>query len=971
MILHGDAEVFSRTNLKKVGVYRYVEDPSTEILCFAFAFDHGPIHLWIPFDQFEFPEKLYVDTRNAMQKEGQVYLQRAVPKTLRAHIESGAEFRAHNANYERTVLNGLPGQNLEFPKVSIEQTVCTAVKCAEYGLPRDLERAAIAADTHRKDQNGKQDMMAVTKPRKGKEPRYTPENSPERFLKLYCYCMDDVRAERALDDFVPDITPREQRLYCLDQRMNDRGIRVDLPRIHDALFLIKEYKALLEKRCIKVTGFKPTQREKVFNWCQRNQFRMPDMLAQTVIKAVKDDRCPEDVREILKLYSTYGMKAVSKYSAMLASVCSDDRLRGMFMFYGAAPGRWSSRIVQLHNLMRPVIKDISTAIAAFEARDISWIRTLYDIDPMRVFGSCIRGMLIPAEGHDYLAIDFASIEARIVAWLADAEDILKVFRGHGKIYEHTAAKIYNKPMELITPEERFIGKIACLSIGYQGASAAFMKMAKQFSVEIDAVLAETIVYDWRGANPRIVKLWEYLNTAACLAVKNPGKIYAIPNKKIRFQVISHWLSMRLPSGRQIKYYKPEVETDLTQKPKYQNQLYYWGIDTYTRKYCHCDTYGGQLLQNCLTGETQVLTHRGWIRLYNYKPGDLLWDGDTWVYGGKLISQGIQSVIKYAGIELTAEHKVLTDEGWKEAIVASSKRLNWKTVLLPESNAIFAQPQRSNVLETPMWLRQTVSGTRKRINSRSRTFTKILWLQNRRTDRFETDYSWNEHASVLSRMGQYARSVSASVASSLAQLRRTGNSCLQAMAQFQQFQSRYVSILSFGFNFGSRKQRPSLHTEKLPMGFTSSELKQYTIQCENRHALGIADAFRSSSQNKTSSINNILANKKWLAETRLAEVFDILNAGLQHRFTVRGKQGQILIVHNCCEGIARDLLTPGLERLEAAGYEPIGSVHDEGMAEPKADHGSFEEAKALMIQPLKWAEGLPVAAEGFRESRYRK
>lgn len=617
MRLHLDLESYSECNLKTCGAYRYAEDPSTELLCAAFAFDDGPVHLWLPYERFELPEGFYAQVKTSLEPGAKLYLDGQVPEVMRSHLAASGQLRAHNANFERTILNGHVGQALGVPRIEIEQTVCTAAKCAEYGLPRALDKAANAAGTHPKNQSGKPDMMAVTKPRSGSVKRYTPHNSPERFLKLYAYNMDDVRAERALDDFVPELSRAEQTVYELDQRMNDRGVRVDLTAIDNMRFLIAEHLQVLEKRCLKLVGVKPTQRQKIVDWIREQNFKIPDMQAQTVLKILKRKDVPKKIRRVLKIYSIYNMKAPTKLAAMLRAVCRDGCLHGMFLFYGANTGRWSSLIVQLQNLFRPKIKETGVAIEAMAARDLEWIRTLYDLDPMIIFASCIRGMLIAKVGRDILALDFKSIEARIVAWLAGAKDILEVFRGHGKIYEHTAAKIYKKLIKLITEDERFIGKIAVLALGYQGAKAAFMKMAKQFNVDISEAFADRIVREWRAANPKITKLWVHMNAAAIKAVRFSGETFSIPNGLISFKVSSNWLYMVLPSGRRLSYFKPSVSEDKqATNEQYRFTLHYWGIDTYTRAYCKCDTYGGKLLQNACEGIARDLLVAGLFKLEN-------------------------------------------------------------------------------------------------------------------------------------------------------------------------------------------------------------------------------------------------------------------------------------------------------------------------------------------------------------------
>ena len=402
MSLHVDVETFSEVDLTTAGVYRYAEHESTSLNCLGWAVDDGPVHVWIPFDGVPdaILKAVWSQRPDAVLHAGEI-----MPPEL-GGIWNASEKRAHNAQFERVVINGRAGEALTIPRTEISEWVCTAVKAAAAGIPRSLSEGAKALGTAPKDDSGRISMLQLSKPRKPTKAdpstRWTFENAPEKWIAMLVYNIDDVAAERDLDNALPDIDENEQRLYELDQKINQRGWKVDLEAVHNILYVVEQYKETLAARCAEITtdwltgeGLKPTQREKIADWVRANGYeRLPDLTADTVKRVVKEDACPEIVKELLKIYSTYNAKSVSKLQAMLDAVCADGRLRGMFMFYGAATGRWSSIIVQLQNIMRPVIKDPNTAIEAFAARDLELIRFLWpDNDPMKVAGSCIRGCL--------------------------------------------------------------------------------------------------------------------------------------------------------------------------------------------------------------------------------------------------------------------------------------------------------------------------------------------------------------------------------------------------------------------------------------------------------------------------------------------------------------------------------------------------------------------------------------------------
>lgn len=623
---HLDIETYSEADLKKVGVYAYAEHPTTEVLVLCYALDSEPVQTWWPHeDPF-------------------------VPDDLREHVESGGLVCAHNAQFERVVLNGVAGEKLGFPKLNIAQMRCTAAKAAAYGLPRALEDAAAALGTYPKKTDGVASMRQLSRPRTGKEKRYTPENSPEKFRQLGEYCVDDVEAERGIDKTIPDLSSTEQRVYELDQLINQRGVRVDLAAVADAQALIAEYKAEMEVLCRSLTGFNPTQRDKIAEWVRSHGFpQLTDLQAETVRQAVHDLDCPDAVARVLRLYSTYNAKAASKYEAIERMVCADGRLHGMFLYHGAGTGRWASLGVQLQNLFRPVIGDPSVAIDCFAQRDLDWLRDLYpDVDPMKVIGSCIRGMLVGSP--ELQALDYSGIESRVNAWVFDEEWKLDAFRAYDEgtgpdLYCVTYGRAFRVDPRTIGKKDprRQLGKVQDLAFGYEGGVSALITWAELYGIDLDEmaaavrqVLAPDVVESavwmlenrgdhglardtfiacdgvkqlWRRGHPGITKGWQLLKEAAALAIANPGGIYGLPNKKIQFRVKDRWLQMRLPSGRCLNYFKPEVKGEGRNA-----EISYTGVDTETRRWMRTKTYGGKLCENAVQAISRDLLVHGLFNL---------------------------------------------------------------------------------------------------------------------------------------------------------------------------------------------------------------------------------------------------------------------------------------------------------------------------------------------------------------------
>jgi DNA polymerase len=583
-----------------------------------YAFGDEPVNIWIP-DPF-IPRDLQRQVRRWLadyQPGGMVRIGYKVPQRLQWHARNGGRFWAHNAMFERRVLRGPAGRAINFPKTKRNQWHCTMVQAKESGLPADLGGCAKALKCkHQKNEDGRGDMLRLSKPRKPSKhnpaTRWMPDAVPDKFFNLYQYCVDDVLTEREIHSDTKPITKNERKIYLLDQKINDRGWRVDLDAVDDVQFLIREYKKRIADKMIALAGMRPTQREKLVEWIRAQGVDMPNLQAPTIEEYLKRKDQPQEVRWALRMYSLYNMKAPAKYTAMETAVCADGRLHGMFNFYGASTGRWSSRIVQLQNLFRPVIDDPEFAIELFNERELDVIKTWFEKNPMKVFASCVRGMLIPAEGRDLIFCDYSSIEARIVAWMANAIDKLKIFSTHGLVYEYTASKIWGHPLDLDSlkrfkkehPDERFLGKIAELAFGYQGGQAAGVKMAKDFGADLSPEQADEVKWDWRDANPEIVNMWENLKDAAIEAVLHPGR--TTQAHRLAFRVVGDYLYMRLPSGRKLAYYKPCIKNE---------ELRYWGIDTYTRQWTLCKTYGGKLLQNAAEGIARDLLVGGMFNLH--------------------------------------------------------------------------------------------------------------------------------------------------------------------------------------------------------------------------------------------------------------------------------------------------------------------------------------------------------------------
>jgi DNA polymerase len=619
-----DLETFSRVNLKTAGLYRYAEDESTDLLCVCWAVEDGPVHAWIP----SADESFKWDVADV---DGTIFVGPELPLVFAKALGS-YEVHCWNAAFERRVLNGPAGQRYGFPKLEISQMRCSMARSRYCSLPGALGDAAEELDVPvKKRTSGLNAMRYLCKPRAdGTRPTIVEER--ERFLQLVPYCADDVRSERGVDSVLPEMSPKEQKIWELDQEINDRGVQVDLAALADLEYLIDEYKGQLKERCRAITGVGPTQHAQLAAWIRANGWPgLVNLQADTVRQLQLNPEVPHAVKSIIALYSTYGMKAVSKIAAIKNAVCLDGRIRGMLNYHGAGTGRWSSFIVQIHNLFRPVIDDADSAIEAAKARDLDWIRALYPgIDPMKVFASCIRGLLVAKEGCELVFPDFSGIENRWNAWLFGEEWKLEAYRAYDRgegphPYVVAASRAFGVEPAAVTKFQRSLGKVMELALGYEGGVGAFVKMAQAYRIDLAALkeafdrapagiqqaaqhnyefmheqgrtgkldqdtwlACEALKLMWREAHPKIVQGWKDLREAARNSVANPGEVFSVARGRIMFKTEGQFLIMRLPSGRKTRYFKPYIKDDV---------LHYRGVDTATRVYGDTATYGGKICEN--------------------------------------------------------------------------------------------------------------------------------------------------------------------------------------------------------------------------------------------------------------------------------------------------------------------------------------------------------------------------------------
>ena len=600
-----DLETYCETPIKN-GTHRYAED--VEIMLFAYAIDDGPVQVWdvtkdrIPCDMLEL-------------------------------MYNADEIWAHNSGFDRTVLNAVGY------RTDVTQWRDTMVQALAHSLPAglgDLCNALGVPSDMAKDKEGRRLVMLFCKPRpaNSKVRRATRETHPADWAKFVEYAGRDIVAMRECAKRMPNWNYQgaELALWHLDQQINDRGVLVDVGLAKAAIRAVDRAQKRLAKRVQHMTDGAvqaATQRDALLrHLLEAYGVDLPDMQGPTLERRISDPTLPPELRELLAIRLQASTTSTAKYKALVNGVSSDDRLRGTLQFNGASrTGRWAGRLFQPQNLPRPALKSevIDQGIEAMlaDCEDL-----LFD-DVMELTSSAIRGCLIAPKGNKLVIADLSNIEGRMLAWLAGEEWKIKAFEdfdagiGHD-LYKLAYAKSFGCQPEDVSKDDRQVGKVQELALGYEGGVGAFLTFAAAYGIDLEdmgakawdsipaAIKAETArawgyassrkstfglssmawqTCDafkrlWREAHPSIAAWWGELQDAAISAVVNKGTAYVC--RKVQVRCDGAWLRIRLPSGRCLCYPAPRIES---------GKLTYMGVNQYSRKWSRLSTYGGKLAEN--------------------------------------------------------------------------------------------------------------------------------------------------------------------------------------------------------------------------------------------------------------------------------------------------------------------------------------------------------------------------------------
>ena len=566
-------ETFSDVDLSKCGVYKYASSPAFEILLFGYSVDGGDVRV--------------VDLACGGK----------IPADILAALEDENVMKwAYNAQFERICLSKFLG----YPVGSYldpSSWHCSMVWAATLGLPMSLENVgAVLGLEKQKLTEGKELIRYFCVPCKptktnGGRVRNLPEHDMEKWQRFKAYNLRDVEAEmqiqQRLSKFpVPDFVWEE---YRQDQKINDRGIGVDMAMVRQAIAIDGRSKAELSAAMKKLTELEnPNSVQQMKQWLSKNGVETDSLDKKAVAGLLKE--VPKSLRTVLTLRQQLAKSSVKKYQAMENAVCADCRAHGMFAFYGAnRTGRFSGRIIQLQNLPQNHIPDLEQARGLVKCGDYDALSMLYEDIP-DTLSQLIRTAFVPQDGRKFIVADFSAIEARVIAWIAGKRWRLKVFEDGGDIYCASASQMFQVPVEKhgVNGHLRQKGKIAELALGYGGSVGALKSMGA-LDMGLTEKELQPLVNAWRDSNPNITGFWWDVDHAVKECIK---KRMTTETHGIRFSCQSGMLFITLFSGRRLAYVKPRIGEN-----RFGGEsVTYMGVGS-TKKWERLESYGPKFVEN--------------------------------------------------------------------------------------------------------------------------------------------------------------------------------------------------------------------------------------------------------------------------------------------------------------------------------------------------------------------------------------
>lgn len=568
-----DIETYSDIDINKAGVYRYVDTDEFKILLFAYSVDGGPVQL--------------IDLTRGD----------SIPKEIVTALSDKSVTKwAYNANFERVALSrflGMPtGQYLD-----PEGWKCSMVWAATLGLPMGLAKVGeVLALDKQKMSEGRGLIYKFCKPDKKTGQRVMPAEFPEDWETFRRYNIRDVETEMGIQKMISPFPCSDElwQEYWTDQRINDRGVEVDLTLARNAVAMDAEISKKLMEKMRSLTGIdNPRSTSQLDMWLREHGCDMVSLGKKDVAQVIEETDDPL-IRKVLSLRLLISKSSVKKYTKMLDATCSDGRARGMFQFYGAMrTGRFAGRLLQLQNLPQNHIENIGLVRELARRGDLEALSVMFDSVP-DILSQLIRTAFVAREGSRFIVADFSAIEARVIAWLAGEEWRMKAFAEGKDIYCASASAMFGVPVVKhgINGELRQKGKVAELACGY-GGSVGALKAFGADKMGLTETEMQSIVDNWRASSPRIVQLWWDVDRAIRQTLED-GTTHTTHGLMLSLQ--KGILFIRLPSGRSLAYVKPRL---------IDGKITYEGVSS-NKGWARLESYGPKFVENCVQGISRDL-----------------------------------------------------------------------------------------------------------------------------------------------------------------------------------------------------------------------------------------------------------------------------------------------------------------------------------------------------------------------------
>lgn len=920
MVVSIDFETRSAADLRKTGVYKYAADPSTDIWCMAYKAPWSDdVQVWTPGDP--------IDER------------------LEDWIVEGGLLSAWNANFERTIWNAIMASRYQWPRTPIKQWRCTMAQASAMGLPRALgQAAAVLGVEEQKDKVGAALMLRMARPRKvNADGTYTWWNTKDKVQQLIDYCKQDVRTELSVAEALLEFPDSERRLYQLDQRINDRGVKLDTE-------LVNKVKALAEKASVEIDAEihrltkgqvkAATNAMDLTAWLNAHGVRAKSVDKQTVARMLMIDRLHPVIKEVLRLRQDGAKSSTAKYDAMLNAANEDGRMRGLLVYHGAATGRWSGKLVQPQNFPRPQKKqaeldEIIAKLAAEEDVSSHGAGTVIASD-------LLRSMLVAEEGHRLMFADYSAIEARVLAWVARQDDLVETFRKGGDVYKDMASAIYNKPVDQITDAERQVGKMAILGCFEE----------------------DTLVLTEQGWKPIVNlttqdRVWDGIEW-----VTHQGVIYQGYKEVHRKHGLGATPDHEILTDNGWQAWQ-EVHTDhfrLKSATKLVNLPSLNGLTTSSL---------GNRSANVLAGGS------AWLTATICKVGNRL-------SVVRAVVKNQQKRASIIGVTPTLCRMTCTENDYLTAY-----RPAFSVARTPETpNGIITESGAFAYTLTGFPTAETSYHTSYLLRDGMTQF--LSWIGSTTTEVMNRAIFGLCHAGkILTTVGQYLK---CSRSSTLLK-RKSHVYDVSYAGPRNRFtiltDSGPLIVHNCGYGMGGKRFAEQCKTMGIVVDEDEAKRIVAVYREKNNH---IAQFWRDIEEEFIEMVREeggvgtvrlplpsgrlltyhnpriVQRETPWGAMRDTAQV-DTLNS-VTRQWTSQIVWGGLL-TENVVQATARDLMATAMMALEMAAYPVILSVHDEIICEVPDGHGTLEEMIEIMTRVPEWAEGCPINAEGKEGRRYRK